>query len=47
LFFREYIGDSGVARYVPDIDDAGLLGIADGDLANVEVPYFLRDGAAG
>jgi hypothetical protein len=36
VFFLEDVGDIRVARYVPDIDYAGLLSISDGDLPNVE-----------
>jgi hypothetical protein len=38
MLFCKDVCNIRVARDVPDMDDAGLLGIADGNLANVEVP---------
>jgi hypothetical protein len=46
VFFGEDVGYIGVASYVQDIDNAGLLGILDRYLAKVKVSQFLWDGAA-
>jgi hypothetical protein len=41
VFFGEDVGYIGVASYVQDIDNAGLLGILDRYLAKVKVSQFL------